>query len=241
MNRDKLRKQAEETLNILSVGCYEIGPEIYSIEEAQKLAFTNSVLVREFQMTQGPLPKVEVVTCSTLEAATPGSMILNFASGTRRGGGWLSGANAQEESLVRSSGLFPCLMAHSEFYEGSAPFYTDNIIYSPGVPVFRSSSGSLTAPYLASFATCAAPNASSGHTKEMEEIMSRRIANVLCLASKYEKVILGAWGCGAFKNPPAAVARLFKKHLDRGIYSGHAIFAIIDEETASIFRNILKP
>ena len=47
----------------------------------------------------------------------------------------------------------------------------------------------------------------------------------------YVDVVLGAWGCGAFGNPPEAVAALFCEALGSGEFRGRfrtVVFAIID-------------
>jgi uncharacterized protein (TIGR02452 family) len=68
---------------------------------------------------------------------------LNFASGKNPGGGFLSGAVAQEEDLCRVSGLYHCIAPVTKFYTNNefcnSKFYTDDIIYSPNVPFFRDS------------------------------------------------------------------------------------------------------
>ena len=119
-------------------------------------------------------------------------MALNFASATRPGGGFLSGAQAQEESLVRSSGLYACIK-DSPFYEVHRglrdPFYSHHVIYSPDVPVFRDDVGSLLdRPYPCSFLTCAAPNKGAilDHYPErlgqVDGVMRSRIDRILDLA-----------------------------------------------------------
>src|SRR5690348_16181281 len=66
---------------------------------------------------------------------------LNFASAKNPGGGFLSGSQAQEESLARASALYACLVPHNFYYDENrkAPtaLYTDHMIVSPKVPVFR--------------------------------------------------------------------------------------------------------
>lgn len=68
--------------------------------------------------------------------------ILNFASGTSPGGGYINGATAQEEDICRRSGLYPCLISQisKNFYTDNLEsdyLYTDNILFSPNVLVFR--------------------------------------------------------------------------------------------------------
>jgi uncharacterized protein (TIGR02452 family) len=67
--------------------------------------------------------------------------ILNFGSATKPGGGYLSGARAQEEDLCRSSTLFYCLKAAEAFYQAhygvQDPLYTHRVIFSPHVMIIR--------------------------------------------------------------------------------------------------------
>jgi uncharacterized protein (TIGR02452 family) len=88
---------------------------------------------------------------------------LVFASARNSGGGFLNGAQAQEESLARASALHACQRVVPQFYafHRRQPDlrYSDRVIYSPSVPVFRHDDGTLLPrPYLASFLTAAAPN-----------------------------------------------------------------------------------
>lgn len=61
-----------------------------------------------------------------------------------------------------------------------------------------------------------------------------------------DAVVLGAWGCGAFHNPPAEVARCFKEVLaEDGIVSLYrrVVFAVIEDRTdnLAVFRRVLVP
>jgi uncharacterized protein (TIGR02452 family) len=115
---------------------------------------------------------IEVTDESTVEAilrlaGTAAVGVLNFASAKNPGGGFLGGAQAQEESLARASALYPCLCAcNDDFYarnrhHGSA-LYLDLAIISPDVPWFRDDTGAwLPAPVLATVITCPAPNLSA--------------------------------------------------------------------------------
>src|SRR5262249_27410401 len=71
---------------------------------------------------------------------------LNFASARNPGGGFLSGSEAQEESLARSSSLYACLNGRSMYpfhRRHGDTLYTDYVIYSPSVVVFRDDDGKL--------------------------------------------------------------------------------------------------
>jgi uncharacterized protein (TIGR02452 family) len=189
--------------------------------------------------------RVEVTGESTLAAARRlgrgGADVaaLVFASARSPGGGFLNGAKAQEESIARSSGLYPCLLAAGDFYAHhrahSELTYTDRVIYSPGVPVFRGDDHELLpAPYPVTFLTAAAPNLgairnSQPHlAAEVPAVLRRRAARVLEIAAArgHRRLVLGAWGCGVFANDPTEVARAFAAALSRYAFE-HVTFAVL--------------
>src|SRR5439155_6866731 len=101
--------------------------------------------------------------------------VLNFASAKNPGGGFLSGSQAQEESLARSSALHASLLRAWAFYErhraSPSLLYSDAMILSPGCPVFRGDDGSLLEePQTATFITSAAPNAGAAASNRPEEL-----------------------------------------------------------------------
>jgi uncharacterized protein (TIGR02452 family) len=160
---------------------------------------------------------------------------LNFASAKNPGGGFLNGSQAQEESLARSSALYASLLLAPGFYDAhrasSSLFYSDAMIVSPDCPIFRDDAGCLLeTPYRATFLTCAAPNAGamrghpSGSATALEETFERRCDRVLAMAARWgcRHLVLGAWGCGVFRNDPAMVARAFAVHL-KGLWRYHFV------------------
>jgi len=169
--------------------------------------------------------------------------VLNMASATTPGGGFLHGSRAQEEYLTRSTSLFACLtgneMYSREDFEIINPFYADYVIYAPHVLVFRDDEGELMEePYTCSILTSPAVHANvvhkflSNRAGEIEIMMWNRILKVLAVASRYnhKALVLGAWGCGTFGNDGHMIARLFKTALTEN-FSGRfekVIFAIAD-------------
>lgn len=169
----RLRGIAEETERIVAAGRYRApdGREVSLAESVQA--------ARAGTRMYGPAPVpvtpasgtelvVEVSGESSLEAARRLAdapvAVLNFASARNPGGGYLNGAQAQEEALCRASALYTCLLTARAFYDHHRadrdPFYSDRVIHSPAVPVFRDDRGRLLAePYHAGFLTAAAPNA----------------------------------------------------------------------------------
>ncbi len=163
-------------------------------------------------------------------------MALNFANGIHPGGGFLSGARAQEEVLCRSSTLYRTLLGDAMYEahrERPLPDSTDWAIYSPNVPVFRTDDGTnLERPWLLSFITCAAPYAPRIGQPGSGDLMEQRIHRVLEISRAFghTELVLGAWGCGAFANDPHRTAEDFRQALEgdfAGVFS-EVVFAITD-------------
>ncbi|MEU9957553.1 TIGR02452 family protein [Streptomyces sp. NPDC050982] len=210
----------------------------------------------------------EVTGESSLEAARRlrGPVaVLNFASARNPGGGYLNGAQAQEEALCRASALYTCVVEAREFYDHHRahrdPFYTDRVIHSPAVPVFRDDRGQLLdEPYTAGFLTAAAPNAgvvlrtAPERTPELPRALASRAERVLetAAAHGYRRLVLGAWGCGVFQNDPGQVAGAFRALLtDGGRFAGsfeHIVFGVLDRTKGAVvlsaferaFREVLE-
>ena len=165
----------------------------------------------------------------------------NFASATNPGGGVTKGANAQEECICRCTDLYLCLNTNEflqKFYgehrKAHNPIYNDDIIYSPCVDVFKTDTKEPEIMnendwYKVDILTCAAPNLRSMPSNvmnpdsgdkavkltddELIKILEPRVRKIFDVASFYKNdvLILGAFGCGAFMNPPQLVAEVFKK------------------------------
>lgn len=182
-------------------------------------------------------------------------LCLNFASAKNPGGGFLGGSQAQEESLARSSGLYESLQTQPKFYEFHRKqknlLYSDHMIYSPDVPVFRNDEGDLLdRPYALSFITSPAPNrgAIAKNTPdllpEVKETFVKRGAGVLALAASqgYQILILGAWGCGVFQNEPEEIAYVFSNLLNNDFKDvfKKVHFAVLDRSKETNIYNSFK-
>jgi uncharacterized protein (TIGR02452 family) len=200
----------------------------------------------------GRRPRVEVTDETTAAAArrlvqaegTADVAMLNFASAKRPGGGWLSGARAQEEDLARCSALYRCLLAQPRYYEANLAhpslLYTDHVIHAPRVPFFRDDRHALLdEPYLASVITAPAPNAGEVLRREpdaapqVRATLAARAGKVLAVAAHrgHHTLVLGAWGCGVFRNDPTHVAGVFADLLDGPGFAGafdRVVFAVYD-------------
>jgi uncharacterized protein (TIGR02452 family) len=187
--------------------------------------------------------------------------ILNFASARNPGGGYLGGARAQEEDLCRSSALYTTLLEARDYYDAHRADrdtrYSHRVIFSPGVPVYRDSATRLLdAPYQLSYLTSPAPNAGAlarhepSALDEIEGLLTERAGRVLAVAARHgvQTLVLGAWGCGVFRNDPATVARVFRAHLaDEGAFEGRfarVVFAVYDTSSAkttlAAFQKVFK-
>lgn len=165
--------------------------------------------------------------------------VLNFASATNPGGGVVNGSSAQEECICRCTTLYPCLNTDemwNAFYKphrkAANPLYNNDCIYTPEVCVFKSD---VNFPELlprndwwsVNILTCAAPNlrerpsnamnpyagaeAAKITPEELEKLLTSRVRRIfeIAVADGNEVLILGAFGCGAFRNPPQIVAKVF--------------------------------
>ncbi len=182
----------------------------------------------------------------TLDEGCERIMLLNFASAKNAGGGFISGAKAQEEDLARASALYPCLLATRGYYEANRAcghlVYTDHMIWSPEVPFFRIDAHELLdRPFLASVITAPAPNAGAlGREWPAElagldyaDLLRKRAGLLLALAEDrgHRTVLLGAWGCGVFRNDPELVADAFGRWLESPRFAGsfdRVVFAVWD-------------
>lgn len=177
-----------------------------------------------------------LAACKRLHDQGIRPLALNFANGIHPGGGFLSGARAQEEVLCRSSALHATLVNDPmyDFHSNrSLPDSSEWTILSPDVPVFRNDQGEAHArPWPCSFISCAAPYAPALKQDTARTLLKKRINRVLEIAEAYgfKDLVLGAWGCGAFGNDPSTTAVDFKEALT-GNFAGvfqRAVFAITD-------------
>ena len=199
-----------------AVGAARAGTELHELGEPLRAPS------RHPQTTISLARETTLQALSRLAPAGGHLACLNFASAKNPGGGFLGGAQAQEESLARSSGLYPCLLEQRSHYERNrhetVPIYLDLAIWSPGVPFFKNDRGDwLDAPVLASVITCAAPNASALRQQKrfeasvVEAALRKRAVLVLAVAAHHgvDRLVLGAWGAGVFGNDPVMVADAF--------------------------------
>ncbi|KAI6115848.1 hypothetical protein F5141DRAFT_1099196 [Pisolithus sp. B1] len=222
--------------------------------------------------------EISVIEASTLEGARllhdslPSSStvaLLNFASATKPGGGFLNGSQAQEESIARSSTLYPSLMtdAAQQFYklhhkDRKGGFYYHAMIYSPGVVILRNDAGDWVSPFEVDVLTCAAVNAGDVRSKneksanrvdpqkleeQIEATMRERMARILCLFEQQgaKNLVLGSFGTGVFRNDVEVVAKIWAALLtgSEARYTrsfDRIVFAILGSNTYRTFKRVFE-
>lgn len=184
--------------------------------------------------------------------------VLNFASAKNPGGGFINGAMAQEESLAASSTLYRTLTVHEEYYRENraqrSMMYTNYAIYSPDVVFFRDGRFQLVEkPFKASVLTLPAVNMGQVLLKgedgaEAERVMRRRMKLALAIFARQgaRNLVLGAYGCGVFRNDPKKIAAWWKELLEdegMGQYFDFIFHAVLDQsknrECIRAFESIL--
>lgn len=181
--------------------------------------------------------------------------VLNFASAMVPGGGFLSGANAQEECLCRASTLYASIGSYAaqDMYfvnrNDNNPMYTDYMLYTPKVTVFRNITGEfLDKPYNCSVITAPAVDTRQLILTKMHEVdaeMYKRCLKILAIAvvNGVDNLVLGAWGCGVFGNSPVTVARIFYELLitqNYAAYFDNICFAVYDKRADQTLFNAFK-
>ena len=239
----------EDTMDM----CRDNGVLAQSIKDSIKAqrVISESDPVGEPKLRYEDAAKVKVTRRRSFEAARfyqGRTAVHNFASWRNPGGGVVKGSSAQEESLCRISTLYPCLpdrSAMKEFYyphrAADRQFYNDDCIYTPGVIVFKSDSENPKIQpeerwFKVYIITCAAPNLRSEEggrlwisDSNLMDLHEKRLSRILDIAAAdgVENIILGAFGCGAFRNDPRIVAEASAKVIRSYLYNFRTIeFAI---------------
>lgn len=207
---------------------------------------------------RGQLPQVFVLNNDTLdeyvnllkEGFRP--VLLNMACDTNPGGGVIHGCSAQEENIFRRTNYFMTL--DKNFY----PITEADTIYSKNVILFKSNeeTGYKLIDKPIRITIIAAPsvkhpplNQYGGfRNKEDENLEYRKIVMIFkaAIANGHDSLLLSAFGCGAYRCPPAQVAEMFRRAIgEYGSYFKKIVFAIkqIPDDPRNnfeVFFNILR-
>lgn len=187
-------------------------------------------------------------------------LVLNMANRQNPGGGVTEGAGAQEEYLFRCSDYYRSLYQFTDYaqeYEVQ-PHPTHRYplnretggVYSPGVTVFRASEAMgyrlIEHPWQVSFVAVAAinrprlvtsPDSDLKIDSHLVEPTKQKIRTIfrIAVAHGHRNLVLGAFGCGAFCNPPAHMAQLFHEVLREAEFHtcfDQVVFAIRDDHNS---------
>ncbi|WP_130811819.1 TIGR02452 family protein [Olsenella sp. Marseille-P4559] len=219
---------------------------LFSAEIASSLAGTREVSGMPAAAShEGVVPQVEVVEGDSASAvlrlgrgiASRCDMaMLDFASFVNPGGGYERGAWAQEEALCSESFLYNVLSQKRDWYGENrrrninCELYRNRALVVPAVRFERDKYHSYS-----DVIVCAAPNAvrarANYHVSDNDLVtaMRDRISFVMAIADQlgYDKLVLGAFGCGAFGWDAATVAKLFRVELASGTHvASHVTFPV---------------
>lgn len=291
--RNERRALAKSTLEIIDEGHYtfneveyDLRPQLNAMLSGTRYYAADSLLSLWEQPTsmsdfaRDKATEISIVEISTLEGAKFLSTVpyvspeeprrrigvLNFASAKKPGGGFLSGAQAQEESIARSSTLHPSLVSSTgeEFYtihkkDPKGGYYSHAMIFSPDVTVFRTDPGELTTPFEIDVVTSAAVNAGvarktllgrvagEGEEVKIGKAMKERMGRILFLFEKHgvKDLVLGSFGTGVFQNKVPLVAAIWAELLvapDARFANSfdRVVFAILGRQTFEEFKETFE-
>lgn len=206
-----------------------------------------------------PNLKTRVSVCNTdtpsaasdlLKTTRERIFVLNFANSQERGGGYLRGAQAQEEDICRKSNLYKRLEAVPYPWASN-----DTLVYTSNVEVFRDENLerlphnkyfcvdviSAAAPYKPEIKIDQSGRARFAQADDCKH-MAEKIRSVLRCALHHDTYsgIVGAWGCGAFGGPAYDNALLWSRVLHEPEFSNkfdNLVFAVLGEENFTVFKN----
>ncbi|KAF9784059.1 hypothetical protein BJ322DRAFT_892272 [Thelephora terrestris] len=291
--RNERRALAKSTLEIIEAGHYTFEGIKYDLRsqfdamlsgthyyDPDSLSSWEQPVTPANELARDTPTEISIVEVSTLEGAGFLSSVpyasekerrrrvgvLNFASAKKPGGGFQSGAQAQEESIARSSTLYPSLVSSTaeKFYRlhhknPKGGYYSHAMILSPNVTVFRTDAGRLAAPMEIDVVTSAAVNAGvarrtlhgmvAGAAEEVRiaKAMKERMGRILYLFEEQgiKDLVLGSFGTGVFQNKVPVVAAIWAELLldpDARFANSfdRVVFAILGRETFVEFKDIFE-
>lgn len=203
-----------------------------------------------------------------LQSETDGiTAILNLANRQNPGGGVYSGSGAQEESCFLRSNYFTALYPFADYAnEYDLPNSKNQYpldrnfggVWSKDVTIFRGrelegyplldepwKTNFIAVPAINRPATVLNEDGEIRLTPEMTQAALNKIRTIMSIAADNDvtNLVLGAMGCGAFRNPPKHIAELFLQVLNEPNYKGRfnkVVFAITGEELCGVFSKVLK-
>lgn len=179
-------------------------------------------------------------------------VVLNFASRRNAGGGVINGSRAQEETLFRRTNLFRSLYQFMPYAEDfkvprhrlQYPMdFNFGGIYTPDATVIRGCDYAfLSHPEQISFVSVAAMNRprliGNRIAPEMIGGTMNKMRTILRIGLRHghDAIVLGAFGCGAFVNPPRHIAELFREVISEDEFRNKywkIVFAILEDHNSN--------
>ena len=241
MSREQLQALAQETVEISRAGRYTLDGQVILFDAARPTELWTAQdldsLVRETaRPAEGPSAAIEVRGEGTVDAIfrlaggevlCPKIGVLNFASAKNPGTVALNGSVAQEECLAFCSNLYHTQTTGQgpRYYEinrvNRDPVYTDTMLIGD-VTFFRTAdyaltAGAVTCPVITAPAVNMGIVIRNGDSEDRaREVMKGRMGKILALFAKWgcTRLVLGAYGCGVFRNDPEDVARFWQELLE---------------------------
>lgn len=263
MRKEELEKIYEEVVNDIKNGYYDWrGEEEIDFEDLDILRKGTRMYkdLRPIPKDRRPYfkspAKIYVENTDTfLKAIDLGEdcAVLNMASHKHPGGGVANGSRAQEEELCRRSNLLYSLYSFTAqgnmfgFLQHGGdeyPLPRYGGIFSPQVTIYREPG---TYNTMCNPKKCSVISVAGIVRPELDDLGMINLRDVSILKGKIRtilriaiiesktKLVLGALGCGAFKNPPRHVAMIFKEILGEEEFS-HSFeeicFAILEDSNS---------
>ena len=216
--------------------------------------------------TSIPPPRIRIMKTDNLTAAHtllpksqsrshPNPCILNMASPLRPGGGVLSGATSSEEFLCARTTLLPSLKESFYRLPERGGIFSSDVLVLRNARGLGDAQGEIPATQrwyvdVVSAAMLRFPELEGGEEEEGEKRLSRgdrreveeKMRGVVrILAAKgVRRVVLGAWGCGAYGNPVRDIGEAWGAVLvgrKREVWMGaeEVVFAITERRMAEEF------
>lgn len=245
----------------------EPGPEM-----ARQTRFYSEEIARDTTGAGVYHTEIEVVNADCLVfarelvAAGHEVCVLNLANRRNPGGGVTGGAGAQEEYLFRCSDYYRSLYQFVDYgpsfgVERAAESYPMDRdfggIYTPGVTIFRGPEERgypfIAEPWKVNMIAVAAINHPDTEmvdgelriTPHHRAATMNKIRTILSIAKAHKQkvLVLGALGCGAFRNPPRHMAELFREALQEPAFNGvfERVYFAIKEDHNSRGRGNFAP
>jgi uncharacterized protein (TIGR02452 family) len=189
------------------------------------------VVNEEHKALSNHTPKIRLLEGDMIaaahELASQGKKValLNFASERRPGGGVQKGACAQEEQLCVRTELYKALETQLSLYETKS---MHDVLVCHDVRILKDHNFELVTPETITVITAAAPRwpKTTGRVITDSRVLTQigvKMRKILRAACGCDVLILGAWGCGAFRCPPQHMAELMFCELKQVDYEVHFV------------------